>query len=130
MSGAISRVAFVGLGNMGDPIAANLVRAGYAVTGVDAVPGRAAEWAQRVGAAYAGTAAEAARGADAVVTILPTSANVASVVDEVGEVLAPGAVVVDMTSGVPEATRRIAAGLAERGVALVDVAVSSLVAHA
>ena len=130
MSGAISRVAFVGLGNMGDPIAANLVRAGYAVTGVDAVPGRAAEWAQRVGAAYAGTAAEAARGADAVVTILPTSAHVASVVDEVGEVLAPGAVVVDMTSGVPEATRRIAAGLAEQGVALVDVAVSGGVARA
>jgi 3-hydroxyisobutyrate dehydrogenase len=65
-----------------------------------------------------------------VVTILPTSDHVASVVDEVAEVLAPGAVVVDMTSGVPEATRRIAAGLAERGVALVDVAVSGGVSRA
>ena len=43
MSTTVRRVAFVGLGNMGDPIAANLVRAGFDVVGVDAVPGRAAE---------------------------------------------------------------------------------------
>ena len=46
---AIAKVAFVGLGNMGGPIAANLVRAGHAVTGADAAPGRAAQWAALIG---------------------------------------------------------------------------------
>ncbi|MFN8148307.1 MAG: NAD(P)-dependent oxidoreductase [Candidatus Nanopelagicales bacterium] len=127
---AVEKVAFVGLGNMGDPIAANLVRAGYAVTGVDAVPGRAEQWAAARGAAYAVTSADAARDADVVVTILPTSEHVAAVVDEIAPVLRPGSVVVDMTSGVPETTRRIAAGLAERDVAMVDVAVSGGVSRA
>lgn len=130
MSAAVRRVAFVGLGNMGDPIAANLVRAGFDVVGVDAVPGRAAEWAGRTGAAYAGSAAEAARGADAVVTILPTSDHVAAVVAEIGPVLAPGSVVIDMTSGVPGTTRLLAGELAAHDVALVDVAVSGGVSRA
>lgn len=127
---AVRRVAFIGLGNMGGPIAANLVRAGFDVVGVDAVPGRAQEWASGAGAAYAGSAAEAAQGADAVVTILPTSEHVAAVVAEVAPVLAPGAVVVDMTSGVPETTRRLATELAARDVHLVDVAVSGGVSRA
>lgn len=152
MSG-IEKVAFVGLGNMGGPIAANLVRAGYAVTGVDAVPGRAEQWAVSQGSAYAGnpgddkgsgvsgvdghgsarsasSAAHAARDADVVVTILPTSEHVAAVVAEIAPALRPGTVVVDMTSGVPEATRRIAAELAVHHVAMVDVAVSGGVSRA
>ena len=126
----VRRVAFVGLGNMGDPIAANLVRAGFDVVGVDAVPGRAAEWATRTGGTHANSAAEAARGADAVVTILPTSEHVAAVVADVAPFLDAGAVVVDMTSGVPAVTRGLAGDLAARGVALVDVAVSGGVSRA
>ena len=126
----VRRVAFVGLGNMGDPIAANLVRAGFDVVGVDAVPGRAAEWAARTGGTHANSAAEAARGADAVVTILPTSEHVAAVVADVAPFLDAGAVVVDMTSGVPAVTRGLAGDLAARGVALVDVAVSGGVSRA
>jgi 3-hydroxyisobutyrate dehydrogenase len=126
----VRRVAFVGLGNMGDPIAANLVRAGFDVVGVDAVPGRSLAWAERTGASYAGTAADAARGADTVVTILPTSEHVAAVVDEIAPVLGAGSVVIDMTSGVPATTRRLAEHLAERGVSLVDVAVSGGVSRA
>lgn len=127
---AIEKVAFVGLGNMGDPIAANLVRAGYIVTGVDAVPGRAAQWAQRVGATSASSVTEAVRDVDAVVTILPTSDHVSSVVDVVAPVLPAGAVLVDMTSGVPETTRLIAGRLAAYDVDLVDVAVSGGVSRA
>ncbi len=127
---AIEKVAFVGLGNMGDPIAANLVRAGYDVTGVDAVPGRAAQWAQRVGATSAPSVTEAVRDVDAVVTILPTSDHVSSVVDTVAPVLPAGSVLVDMTSGVPETTRLIAGRLAAYDVALVDVAVSGGVSRA
>lgn len=127
---AIEKVAFVGLGNMGDPIAANLVRAGYDVTGVDAVPGRAAQWAQRVGATFASSVTEAVRDVDAVVTILPTSDHVSSVVDTVAPVLPAGSVLVDMTSGVPETTRLIAGRLAAYDVALVDVAVSGGVSRA
>ena len=126
----VSRVTFIGLGNMGGPIATNLVRAGFAVTGVDAVPGRAEEWASRTGAAYADTAAEGARGAQVVVTILPTSELVTDVLQVIGEVLSPGTVVVDMTSGVPATTRRLAATLSAREVALVDVAVSGGVSRA
>lgn len=127
---AIEKVAFVGLGNMGDPIAANLVRAGYIVTGVDAVPGRAAQWAQRLGATSAASVTEAVRDVDAVVTILPTSDHVSSVVDVVAPVLPAGAVLVDMTSGVPETTRLIAGRLAAYDVDLVDVAVSGGVSRA
>jgi len=127
---AVRRVAFVGLGNMGDPIAANLVSAGFDVVGVDAVPGRAAQWAARTGGSHAAAAADAARGADAVVTILPTSEHVAAVVADVVPVLDAGAVLVDMTSGVPAVTRRLAGDLAARGVALVDVAVSGGVSRA
>jgi len=127
---AVRRVAFVGLGNMGDPIAANLVSAGFDVVGVDAVPGRAAQWAARTGGSHAAAAADAARGADAVVTILPTSEHVAAVVADVVPVLDAGAVLVDMTSGVPAVTRRLAGDLAARGVALVDVADSGGVSRA
>lgn len=127
---AVRRVALVGLGNMGDPIAANLVSAGFDVVGVDAVPGRAAQWAARTGGSHAAAAADAARGADAVVTILPTSEHVAAVVADVVPVLDAGAVLVDMTSGVPAVTRRLAGDLAARGVALVDVAVSGGVSRA
>ena len=127
---AVRRVTFVGLGNMGDPIAANLVSAGFDVVGVDAVPGRAAQWAARTGGSHAAAAADAARGADAVVTILPTSEHVAAVVADVVPVLDAGAVLVDMTSGVPAVTRRLAGDLAARGVALVDVAVSGGVSRA
>jgi len=127
---AVRRVALVGLGNMGDPIAANLVSAGFDVVGVDAVPGRAAPWAARTGGSHAAAAADAARGADAVVTILPTSEHVAAVVADVVPVLDAGAVLVDMTSGVPAVTRRLAGDLAARGVALVDVAVSGGVSRA
>ena len=82
MGAAIRRVGFIGIGNMGWPMAANLVKAGFEVAVCDAVPGRSAQFASEVGGQAAADAAEAAKGADAVVTILPTSKQVAAVAEQ------------------------------------------------
>lgn len=126
----IGRVAFVGIGNMGWPMAANLVQAGFDVAVADAAPRRALDFAREVGGRAAGDAAEAAAGADAVVTILPTSRHVAEVIAAVKPALAPGALVIEMSSGVPSVTRALAAELATQGAAMVDCPVSGGVSRA
>jgi 3-hydroxyisobutyrate dehydrogenase len=130
MAASIKRVGFAGIGNMGWPMAANLVKAGFDVVVCDAVPGRAAQFAKEAGGRAAASPAEAARGAECVVTIVPTSAQVAEVVAAMGDALAAGTLVIDMTSGQPGRTREIAAALAERGVAMVDCPVSGGVPRA
>jgi 3-hydroxyisobutyrate dehydrogenase len=130
MGAAIKRVGFVGIGNMGWPMAANLLKAGFDVAVCDMVPARAAQFAGEVGGHAAADAAEAARGADCVVTMLPTSAQVAETTAAMSEGLAPGALVIDMTSGQPGRTREIAASLAARGVQMVDCPVSGGVPRA
>ena len=130
MSGPIRRIGFIGIGNMGWPMAANLVKAGFEVTVSDAVAGRAAQFAGEVGGRAAGDATEAVRDAEAVVTILPTSAQVAEVAAAIGPALAPGSLVIDMTSGQPGKTREIAGALAERGIGMIDAPVSGGVPRA
>ncbi|MBL6076925.1 NAD(P)-dependent oxidoreductase [Belnapia sp. T18] len=115
---------------MGWPMAANLVKGGFEVTVSDAVPGRASQFAAEVGGRAAGSASEAAQGAEAVVTILPTSAQVAEVAAAIGPALAPGSLVIDMTSGQPGKTREIAAELAGRGIGMIDAPVSGGVPRA
>jgi 3-hydroxyisobutyrate dehydrogenase len=127
---AIRRIGFVGIGNMGWPMAANLLKAGFEVAVADARPGHAQKFAAELGGRAAESAADAARDADAVVTILPTSKHVASVVEEIAPVLASGALVIEMSSGVPGETRRLAALLAEGGVDVVDCPVSGGVPRA
>lgn len=68
-------IAFIGLGHMGGPMAANLRAAGYPVTGFDVVPA-ALDAAQRAGIAVAASAADAATGADVVITMLPAGKHV------------------------------------------------------
>ncbi|MGA7203687.1 MAG: 3-hydroxyisobutyrate dehydrogenase [Specibacter sp.] len=68
-------IGFIGLGHMGGPMAANLVAAGYPVTGFDVVPA-ALEAAQAAGVAVASSSAEAAAGADVVITMLPAGKHV------------------------------------------------------
>jgi 3-hydroxyisobutyrate dehydrogenase len=130
MGAAIRRVGFVGIGNMGWPMAANLLKAGFDVAVCDAVPDRAAAFASEVGGHAAVDSAEAARNADCVVTILPTSAQLAQVAAGMADTLAPGALVIDMTSGQPGRTREIAATLAAKGVEMVDCPVSGGVPRA
>jgi 3-hydroxyisobutyrate dehydrogenase len=131
MSGApIRQVGFAGIGNMGWPMAANLVRAGFAVTVTDAVAGRAEAFESAAGGQAAATAAGAAAGCDALVTVLPTSTDVMDVISAVRDVLPEGALVIEMSSGTPSVTQAVAADLAGSGVALVDCPVSGGVARA
>lgn len=130
MSAPIKRVAFAGIGNMGWPMAANLVKAGFDVTVCDVVPGRADSFAAETGAKAAASPAEAAAGAECVITIVPTSKQVAEAVEAMLPSLTQGMLVIDMTSGQPGRTREIAAMLGERGVAMIDCPVSGGVPRA
>ncbi|PWS37161.1 NAD(P)-dependent oxidoreductase [Falsiroseomonas bella] len=126
----IRRIGFIGIGRMGWPMARRLLEAGHAVSVQDAVPGRAEEFARNHGGTAAPDAAAAAAGADAVITMLPTSREVEAVVAAIRPVLRPGAVVVEMSSGEPSATRTMAQDLAAHGIAMVDAPVSGGVARA
>jgi 3-hydroxyisobutyrate dehydrogenase len=126
----IRRVGFAGIGNMGWPMAANLLKAGFDLAVCDAAPGRAEAFAREVGGRAAAGPEEAARGADCVVAILPTSAQVAEVAAAMAPALGAGTLFVDMTSGQPGRTREIAATLAARGVEMVDCPVSGGVPRA
>ncbi|MCA3375822.1 MAG: NAD(P)-dependent oxidoreductase [Roseomonas sp.] len=130
MSAGLKHIAFAGIGNMGWPMAANLVKAGFDVTVCDVAPGRAASFASETGAKAAATPAEAAAGADCVVMIVPTSKQVGEAVEAMLPSLKPGMLVIDMTSGQPGRTREIAAMLAGHGVAMIDCPVSGGVPRA
>jgi 3-hydroxyisobutyrate dehydrogenase len=80
----MTAIAVVGLGNMGGPMAANLVRAGHSVTGYDPVPA-AAEKASQLGVVLAGSAAEAVRPAEVVITMLPSGQHVLDCYRGVGD---------------------------------------------
>ena len=74
----MTRIAFIGLGNMGGPMAANLARAGYDARGFDLLPALR-DSAAEAGVKVAASAREAMAGADAVITMLPAGAHVLSV---------------------------------------------------
>jgi len=125
----VRAVSFVGIGNMGWPMAANLVGKGFDVTVADARPEHAARFVAEVGGTSADLAGAAAS-ADAFITMLPTSEHVAEVLTAAAPAMRPGTVVVEMSSGVPTTTRRLAEELAERDIRLVDCPVSGGVARA
>jgi 3-hydroxyisobutyrate dehydrogenase len=124
------KVAFLGIGNMGWPMAARLVGAGFRVAVYDVTLGRAAEFAAGIGGDAAQTLEEAVKSADAVITMLPTSKHVSDVVTSVRPVLAKGALLVDMTSGIPSITQRLAAILEGDGLMMIDAPVSGGVSRA
>ncbi|MFD1714107.1 NAD(P)-dependent oxidoreductase [Amnibacterium flavum] len=121
----IRRVGFVGLGNMGGPMVARLLGDGFEVVAYDTAPA-AIERAVEGGAVGANALEDAARGTDAIVLMLPNSAIVTAVVEQLRSAgaLAEGLVVIDMSSSEPQRTRELAAELAQSGVALVDAPVS------
>lgn len=133
MSASLERVGLIGIGSMGWPMAARLAQAGYAVTVYDAAPGQADRFAQEVGGQAAATCAALAAQSDIVFTMLPTSAIVEQVLSGEQGVLAglrPGSVVVDMSSGVPAHTQRLAQAVAAAGSQMVDAPVSGGVPRA
>ncbi|WP_433167204.1 2-hydroxy-3-oxopropionate reductase [Kribbella sp. CA-247076] len=122
----MTAVGFVGLGIMGSHMAANLVRAGHAVTGYDVVPAAVDRLAQ-AGGKPAADLASAVAGAEVVITMLPDSPQVADVVLGPHGVLAavqPGVLLIDMSSIAPETSREVATAGAERGVRVLDAPVS------
>lgn len=114
-------IGFIGLGNMGLPMTRRLVAAGFPVRAFD-VSEEARARAAEVGATPVEKATDAA--SDVTVLMLPTSQIVRAVVDELLPALGPGAIVVDMSSSEPLATRELAAKLEQKGVRLVDAPVS------
>jgi 3-hydroxyisobutyrate dehydrogenase len=110
---------------MGMPMCANLVQAGYTVTAGDVRPGRETE-VTACGARWAGEAAEAAAGADVLITMLPGTQELTEVMLGPGGVLAvlpPEATWIDMTSTDPKAGRELAAAAHGRGVRVLEAPV-------
>jgi 3-hydroxyisobutyrate dehydrogenase len=125
-------VAFIGLGRMGLPMASRLVDAGLTVHGTDLSDQARFAFAARSGMAFR-TASTASRGATVVITMLPDGAAVREALlgpDGAVAALDPGALAIDMSSCAPTDTRRLAAELADRGIALVDAPVSGGVRRA
>lgn len=121
------RVAFLGLGDIGSLIASHLDRDPFKLTVWNRTAARAGDFASGHRATVAATPAEAVRGAQVVVTCLPSSAEVEAVLHgEHGmlDSLEKGAVLLDCTSGDPPTSRSIAAELARRGVGFIDAPVS------
>ena len=126
-------VAFLGLGAIGTPMARHLVAPEFSLAVWNRTAVKAAACARQHGVRHAASPADAVRGADIVVTCLPTSKEVAALLDGPDGLLAgmaKGSVLVDCTSGDPATTRHTAARLAERGIAFLDAPVSGGVAGA
>ncbi len=120
------KVAFLGLGTMGRSMAANLLRQGHELTVYNRTPDKTKELAAE-GARPAATPREAAAGAEVIVTCVSDTADVRQVLlGEEGVILgaSPGAVVIDMSTISPAATRTMAAELAAKGVKMIDAPVS------
>lgn len=122
----MERIAFIGLGVMGKPMARNLLRAGYPLAVYDIVPSPVEELA-REGAHEARSPIEAAEWADIIITMVPDSSTLEKVVfgkKGILEAVRSGMVLVDMSSVEPRISRKIAAALAERGADMLDAPVS------
>lgn len=122
----IRSVGFIGLGIMGKPMARNLIRAGFELTVHNRSRSPVEELA-REGARTKDSAAACAMGSDAIITMLPDTADSEEVIlgnDGVIEEVSPGAVVIDMSSIAPAMSRTIAQACESRGVDFLDAPVS------
>ena len=126
-------IGFIGIGAMGLPMCARLSKAGFKLIMFDADRTRAEAGAVALGATVAASAKALAEACDVIITMLPTSRIVASVLDGDTGVLAglkPGAIVIEMSSGVPTETKALAELVAARGGVLIDAPVSGGVPRA
>jgi 3-hydroxyisobutyrate dehydrogenase len=130
----MSEVGFVGVGNMGWPMAANLVKAGFTVNVNDSRRETANNFVQSVGGFAPDSLRQLGEKSGVVVTMLPTSGIVSHVLadaeDSVLAGLKPGSLVIDMTSGEPSVTRRLAEKVAALGGTMIDAPVSGGVSRA
>jgi 3-hydroxyisobutyrate dehydrogenase len=119
----MATIAFIGLGNMGGPMAANLVKAGHKLVAFDLVEASRNQ-AKADGASIAETAVGAVKGADVVVTMLPAGKHVLSVWNEVVPAMIKGALIIDSSTIDVESARAAHALAATQGVLSVDAPVS------
>jgi 3-hydroxyisobutyrate dehydrogenase len=119
----MTTIAFIGLGNMGGPMAANLVKAGHRVVAFD-LSQELREAAQAQGAQAAGSAREAVAEADTVVTMLPAGKHVLSVWGDIVPTLRPGTLVIDSSTIDVESAKKAHAMAEERGCRSLDAPVS------
>ncbi|MEO6339660.1 MAG: NAD(P)-dependent oxidoreductase [Caulobacteraceae bacterium] len=128
------KVGLIGVGAMGGPMAANLVKAGHELTIYDTDTARAAKLAAEIGAKSAAKLADLVDN-EAIVTMLPTGPIVRSVFLEadggaLAKALRPGTLVIDMSSSEPVGTQELGAEIAKTGAVLIDAPVSGGVARA
>ena len=125
----MAKIAFIGLGNMGGPMAANLLRAGHELAAFDLVP-EALEQAREQGARIAASPSDAVTDVEFVITMLPAGRHVESVYLEqrdnacLLDEIATDAVIIDSSTIAADTARKVAAAAAERGRTLLDAPVS------
>jgi 3-hydroxyisobutyrate dehydrogenase len=120
------KIAFIGIGNMGRPMLANLLKKEFSVVAYDIAPG-VLDAAVALGAARAVSPAEAASAGDLVITILPSSSNVEAAYLGAGGIIegaVAGRLCVDMSTIDPGTSQRVAARLQEQGIRFLDAPVS------
>ncbi|MEM1237734.1 MAG: 3-hydroxyisobutyrate dehydrogenase [Pseudomonadota bacterium] len=110
------KIGFIGLGNMGAPMAANLLAAGHEVTGFDTVA--------EPDIPLASSAAEAATGADVVITMLPNGDILRAVAQEVLPAMSAGTVLLDCSTVDVASARAVAQDAKAKGIAILDAPVS------
>jgi 3-hydroxyisobutyrate dehydrogenase len=119
----MATIAFIGLGNMGGPMATNLVKAGQKVVAFDLVAA-SRDQAKRDGATIAENAVASVKGADVVVTMLPAGKHVVSVWNEVVPAMTKGTLIIDCSTIDVESSKQAHALAAKHGVGSVDAPVS------
>jgi 3-hydroxyisobutyrate dehydrogenase len=122
----MTRVAFIGLGNMGAPMAQNLIKAGFSLTVFDLVK-EAVDQLVKSGATAAASASAAVNGADVVITMLPASKHVEGIYlgpEGLLTKIASKALVIDCSTIAADSARKVARAAADRGLAMIDAPVS------
>lgn len=122
----MTHIAFIGLGNMGGPMARNLLKAGHHLHVYDLVPTAVAE-AVEAGATAAASPADAVAAAEVVISMLPASRHVESLYlgsDGLIDAIAAGSLVIDCSTIAPASSRKVAEAAAARGLAFIDAPVS------
>jgi 3-hydroxyisobutyrate dehydrogenase len=119
----MATIAFIGLGNMGGPMAANLVKAGHKVVAFDLVAA-SRDQAKADGAAIAESSVSSVKGAEIVITMLPAGKHVLGVWNEVMPAMGKGALIIDCSTIDVESSKAAHALAEKHGVASVDAPVS------
>jgi 3-hydroxyisobutyrate dehydrogenase len=119
----MATIAFIGLGNMGGPMAANLVKAGHKVVAFDLMAA-SRDQAKSDGAAIAESSVSSVKGADVVITMLPAGKHVLSVWNEVVPAMTKGTLIIDCSTIDVESSKQAHALAEKHGAASVDAPVS------